>query len=90
LALRAARRRAIAHGMSSLAERTNAVERFLAIVADGLTARGLGEEIFLKPAHERLAAMSGPADEARALHAAGGVPALVRSRAYRRAIAVVR
>jgi gamma-glutamylcysteine synthetase len=89
-ALRQARRRAIAEGMSSLAERADAVERFLAIVADGLTARGLGEDVLLQPAYERLATMRGPADEARALHAAGGVPALVRSRAYRRAIAVVR
>lgn len=88
--LREARRRAIADGMGSLAGRADAVEPFLAIVADGLAARGLGEEVFLKPAYDRLAAMSGPADEARALHAAGGVPALVRSRAYRRAIAVVR
>jgi glutamate--cysteine ligase len=89
-ALRQARRRAIAEGMSSLAGRAGVVERFLAVVADGLAARGLGEEAFLEPAYERLAAMSGPADEARALHAAGGVPALVRSRAYRRAIAVAR
>jgi glutamate--cysteine ligase len=86
--LRAARRRAIEEGMRSVAGCTDAVRRFLDLVADGLAARGLGEEVFLKPAYERLAAVTGPADEARALYAAGGTAALVRSRAYRSAIAV--
>ncbi|MEN3279264.1 MAG: hypothetical protein V7607_404 [Solirubrobacteraceae bacterium] len=88
--LRAARRRAIEDGMRSVAGCTDAVRRFLDLVTAGLAARGLGEEIFLEPAYARLAAMTGPADEARALHAAGGTAALVRSRAYRSAIALDR
>ena len=87
-ALRAARRRAIEGGIHSVAACTDTVRHFLDLVASGLTARGLGEEIFIKPAYDRLAAMAGPADAARALHAAGGAVALVRSRAYRRATAV--
>lgn len=86
--LRAARRDAIERGMRSVAEHMAAVRRFLDVVGDGLAARGLGEEVFLKPAYERLAALAGPADEARALHASGGTAALVRSRAYRSPSAV--
>jgi hypothetical protein len=69
--------------MRSVAGQEDAVRRFLDTVAGGLEARALGEEVLLRPAYERLAAMAGPADEARALHAEGGTPALVCARAYR-------
>jgi glutamate--cysteine ligase len=86
--LRAARRRAIADGMRGVAGHAGTVRRLLDVVTEGLAARGLGEERLLEPAYQRLAAMACPADDARTLHAAGGVAALVRARAYRSAIAV--
>lgn len=87
--LRGARRRAIAGGMRSLAGREDEVRRFLDLVADGLAGRGLGEEVFLRPAYERLATLRGPADAARELHAAGGTVAIVQALAYRSPAAVV-
>lgn len=80
--LREERHRAIEMGIRELAGREDAARAFLDLVADGLAARGLGEERLLASAYERLAAMTGPADEARELHETGGIEALVRTRAY--------
>jgi hypothetical protein len=80
--LRVERRRAIEMGIRGVAGRGDAASAFLDLVADGLAARDLGEERLLAPAYERLAAMTGPADDARELHEAGGIEALVRARAY--------
>jgi hypothetical protein len=50
----------------------------LDIAESGLQKRGLGEEIFLLPLQERLAARRSPADRAVALFQEGGVSKLLK------------
>jgi len=82
-ALRAARETACRRG---LAEGNGGVDlpqlaaEMLDVAGRGLARRGLGEERFLEPLRQRLAARRCPADEAAELFRRGGIDALVKAR----------
>jgi len=64
-------------GLGAPAPAPDLVREALRRVEDTLKARGHGEEVYLKPAWERLERGTNPADQARAAFQSGGIDALV-------------
>lgn len=82
--LRDARRRACREGLAGANGGPSLVElaeRMLDVAGRGLARRGLGEEAFLDPLHDRLAARTCPADEVSEIFQDGGIDGLVAARA---------
>jgi glutamate--cysteine ligase len=79
-ALRAWHHAAIREGLAAAPPTPGFFEELLALARAGLTARGLGEEVYLKPLWARVSAHRNPGQEAALAFAEGGVPKLLAAR----------
>lgn len=83
--LRSAREAACRYGLSDIRENlslTPLVELMLQLSEVGLERRGLGEEKFLEPLHERVEKRKCPADDAAEIFRNGGIKALIAKRSF--------
>jgi len=81
--LRDAREAACREGLEASADNVKLADlarKMLELAQCGLKRRGLGEEKYLYPLHERVQKKKSPADEAKQLFKKGGIAALVNKR----------
>lgn len=69
--------RVISQGIGAVEPNPGLLSEVLTAIRHGLVNRGRGEEVYLQPAFDRVAALTNPAEEALDAFAVGGIPALI-------------